>query len=109
MTVLEAAIDLASFSGILLTIYPPLVAVLVAYAAGGTVASLALGKVGRRAGAGRWVGRWRERSRPAAALPGMLQGPHHSVPLVEARLARRPKPLATHRKEPLIHYRLMAF
>jgi ABC-type uncharacterized transport system fused permease/ATPase subunit len=45
LTLLESALDLASFSAVMLTIYPPLFVALIAYAAGGTFASLALGKV----------------------------------------------------------------
>ncbi|KAG2432912.1 hypothetical protein HXX76_008642 [Chlamydomonas incerta] len=44
LTLLNAAIDLVSFSGILFTIYPPLFAALVLYSVGGTAASVALGK-----------------------------------------------------------------
>ncbi|GAX72920.1 hypothetical protein CEUSTIGMA_g375.t1 [Chlamydomonas eustigma] len=44
LTLLNAFIDLISFSGILFSIYPPLFAALVAYSVGGTVGSLALGK-----------------------------------------------------------------
>ncbi|KAG2448817.1 hypothetical protein HYH02_006168 [Chlamydomonas schloesseri] len=44
LTLLNAAIDLVSFSGILFTIYPPLFAALVVYSVGGTAASVALGK-----------------------------------------------------------------
>lgn len=51
LTLLNAAIDLVSFSGILFTIYPPLFAALVLYSVGGTAASVALGKV-RRSGWG---------------------------------------------------------
>ncbi|EEH55828.1 ATP-binding cassette superfamily, partial [Micromonas pusilla CCMP1545] len=43
-TLLNAGIDLVSFSGILFGIYKPLVAVLFVYAAGGTVVSAKLGK-----------------------------------------------------------------
>ena len=45
LTMLNALIDLVSFSGILFSIYPPLFIALVTYSVGGTVASLALGKV----------------------------------------------------------------
>ncbi|KAJ7548280.1 hypothetical protein O6H91_07G005600 [Diphasiastrum complanatum] len=44
MALFSAAIDLISFSGILLGIYPPLFAVLVVYSFGGTLISVALGK-----------------------------------------------------------------
>ncbi|KAI8462678.1 MAG: ATP-binding cassette transporter [Monoraphidium minutum] len=44
LTLLNAVIDLVSFSGILYTIYPPLFAALLAYSIGGTAASIALGK-----------------------------------------------------------------
>ena len=43
-TLLNAAIDLVSFSGILYTIYPPLFVVLVVYSVGGTALSLRLGR-----------------------------------------------------------------
>ena len=43
-TLLNAAIDLVSFSGILYTIYPPLFVVLVVYSVGGTAISLRLGR-----------------------------------------------------------------
>lgn len=45
LTLLNAFIDLVSFSGILFSIYPPLFIALVTYSIGGTAASLALGKV----------------------------------------------------------------
>ena len=41
---LNAAIDLVSFSGILYTIYPPLFVALLLYSVGGTVISIRLGK-----------------------------------------------------------------
>ncbi|GFR42440.1 hypothetical protein Agub_g3347, partial [Astrephomene gubernaculifera] len=44
LTALNALIDLVSFSGILFAIYPPLFGALLAYALGGTAASVALGK-----------------------------------------------------------------
>lgn len=44
LTLLSAAVDLVSFSGILYSIYPPLFGALVLYAAGGTAASIALGR-----------------------------------------------------------------
>jgi ABC-type uncharacterized transport system fused permease/ATPase subunit len=44
-TFLTSLVDLASFSGILFSIYPPLFAALVIYAVGGTVASFWIGKV----------------------------------------------------------------
>jgi ABC-type uncharacterized transport system fused permease/ATPase subunit len=44
LTLLSAAVDLVSFSGILFSIYPPLFAALVLYSAGGTAASLWLGR-----------------------------------------------------------------
>ena len=44
LTLLSAAVDLVSFSGILYSIYPPLFGALVLYAAGGTAASVALGR-----------------------------------------------------------------
>jgi ABC-type uncharacterized transport system fused permease/ATPase subunit len=47
LTILNSLIDLVSFSGILYSIYPPLFAALLAYSIGGTVGSIALGKVGR--------------------------------------------------------------
>jgi ABC-type uncharacterized transport system fused permease/ATPase subunit len=46
LTLLNAFIDLISFSGILFSIYPPLFVALVVYSVGGTAGSLALGKVG---------------------------------------------------------------
>lgn len=45
LTVLNSLIDLVSFSGILYSIYPPLFGALLAYAIGGTLGSIALGKV----------------------------------------------------------------
>lgn len=48
LTLLNALIDLVSFSGILYSIYPPLFAALLIYSLGGTAASVALGKVGKR-------------------------------------------------------------
>lgn len=45
LTVLNSLIDLVSFSGILYSIYPPLFAALLAYSIGGTLGSIALGKV----------------------------------------------------------------
>ena len=44
MTILNAAIDLVSFSGILYTIYPPLFVALLVYSIGGTAISLRLGR-----------------------------------------------------------------
>jgi len=44
LTLLNAAVDLLSFSGILFGIYPPLFAALLLYAAGGTAASLRIGR-----------------------------------------------------------------
>jgi ABC-type uncharacterized transport system fused permease/ATPase subunit len=44
LTLLSAAVDLVSFSGILYSIYPPLFGALVLYAAGGTAASIVLGR-----------------------------------------------------------------
>ena len=44
LTLLNSAIDLISFAGILYAVYPPLFGALVAYAAGGTGASLLLGR-----------------------------------------------------------------
>ena len=44
MTVLNACIDLISFSGILYSIYPPLFVALIVYSVGGTGASLFLGR-----------------------------------------------------------------
>ncbi|GAQ89719.1 ABC transporter D family member 2 [Klebsormidium nitens] len=44
LALVNAAIDLVSFSGILYTIYPPLFVVLVVYSLGGTAISVALGK-----------------------------------------------------------------
>ena len=44
MTILNAVIDLVSFSEILYTIYPPLFVVLVVYSVGGTAISLKLGQ-----------------------------------------------------------------
>jgi len=43
LTLFSSVVDLASFSGILYSIYPPLFAVLLAYAAGGSAVSVALG------------------------------------------------------------------
>lgn len=48
LTILNSLIDLVSFSGILYSIYPPLFAALLAYSVGGTLGSIALGKVGSR-------------------------------------------------------------
>ena len=45
LTLLNALVDLVSFSGILFSIYPPLFIALVTYSIGGTAASVALGKV----------------------------------------------------------------
>lgn len=45
LTILNAVVDLVSFSGILYSIYPPLFAALLVYSIGGTAASIALGKV----------------------------------------------------------------
>ena len=44
MTILNAGIDLISFSGILYSIYPPLFVALVVYSLGGTAASVFLGR-----------------------------------------------------------------
>ena len=44
MTILNAVIDLVSFSEILYTIYPPLFVVLVVYSVGGTGISIKLGR-----------------------------------------------------------------
>lgn len=44
MTILNAVIDLVSFSEILYTIYPPLFVVLVVYSVGGTAISIKLGQ-----------------------------------------------------------------
>ncbi|KAK9814036.1 hypothetical protein WJX73_009771 [Symbiochloris irregularis] len=44
LTLLNAAIDLVSFSGILFTIYPPLFVALLVYSIGGTAISLRLGR-----------------------------------------------------------------
>ena len=44
MTLLNAVIDLVSFSEILYSIYPPLFAALVVYSIGGTGATLFLGR-----------------------------------------------------------------
>lgn len=44
MTVLQAGIDLISFSGILYSIYPPLFAALLIYSIGGTATSVFLGR-----------------------------------------------------------------
>jgi ABC-type uncharacterized transport system fused permease/ATPase subunit len=44
ITLLNAAVDLVSFSEILYSIYPPLFAALVVYSVGGTAASLAIGR-----------------------------------------------------------------
>ena len=44
MTILNAVIDLVSFSEILYTIYPPLFVVLVVYSVGGTAISVKLGQ-----------------------------------------------------------------
>ena len=55
LTLLNSAVDLASFSGILYSIYPPLFAALLVYSVGGTAASIALGKVRVRRG---WVWVW---------------------------------------------------
>ena len=44
MTLLNAGIDLISFSGILYSIYPPLFVALVVYSVGGTGVSLFLGR-----------------------------------------------------------------
>ena len=45
LALLNALVDLVSFSGILFSIYPPLFVALVAYATTGTAASIYLGKV----------------------------------------------------------------
>jgi ABC-type uncharacterized transport system fused permease/ATPase subunit len=50
LTLLNAAIDLISFAGILFSIYPPLFAALLAYSIGGTGLSLWLGRVGGEGG-----------------------------------------------------------
>lgn len=44
LTILTSAIDLASFSAILYSIYPPLFAVLIAYSSTGTALTLNVGK-----------------------------------------------------------------
>lgn len=44
MTLLNAGIDLISFSGILYSIYPPLFVALIVYSVGGTGVSLFLGR-----------------------------------------------------------------
>lgn len=44
VVLLNAAVDLASFSEILYSIYPPLFAALIIYSAGGTLISVKLGK-----------------------------------------------------------------
>lgn len=44
MTLLNAGIDLISFSGILYSIYPPLFIALLVYSIGGTAVSIRLGK-----------------------------------------------------------------
>lgn len=44
VTILNAAVDLISFSGILFSIYPPLFVALLIYSIGGTAASLAIGR-----------------------------------------------------------------
>jgi ABC-type uncharacterized transport system fused permease/ATPase subunit len=44
VTMLNASVDLISFSGILFSIYPPLFAALLIYSIGGTAASIAIGK-----------------------------------------------------------------
>ena len=44
VTLLNAAVDLVSFSGILFTIYPPLFVALLVYSVGGTAASLYIGR-----------------------------------------------------------------
>ena len=44
MTLLNASVDLVSFSGILFTIYPPLFVALLIYSIGGTLASIAIGR-----------------------------------------------------------------
>ncbi|GBF88477.1 hypothetical protein Rsub_01190 [Raphidocelis subcapitata] len=44
LTLLNALVDLVSFSGILYSIYPPLFAALLLYSLGGTAASVALGR-----------------------------------------------------------------
>ena len=44
MTVLNSAVDLISFSGILFSIYPPLFIALLVYSIGGTLASVAIGR-----------------------------------------------------------------
>jgi ABC-type uncharacterized transport system fused permease/ATPase subunit len=45
LTLLNAVVDLVSFSNILYGIYPPLFIVLIVYSFGGTVISVFLGKV----------------------------------------------------------------
>ncbi len=45
LVLLNATIDLVSFSGILYSIYPPLFAALIAYSVTGTSLSIWLGKV----------------------------------------------------------------
>jgi ABC-type long-subunit fatty acid transport system fused permease/ATPase subunit len=44
MTILNAGVDLISFSGILYSIYPPLFVALLVYSLGGTAASVFLGR-----------------------------------------------------------------
>lgn len=46
-TVVTSVVDLASFSGILFSIYPPLFVALVVYAVGGTTLSFVIGKARR--------------------------------------------------------------
>lgn len=47
LTLLNAVVDLVSFSRILFTIYPPLFIALLVYSVGGTAISVALGQVSR--------------------------------------------------------------
>lgn len=44
MTILNAGVDLISFSGILYSIYPPLFVALIVYSLGGTATSVFLGR-----------------------------------------------------------------
>lgn len=57
LTLLNAFIDLISFSGILFSIYPPLFVALILYSLGGTAVSIALGKVRLWVGEGVAVGK----------------------------------------------------
>lgn len=72
LTLLNAFLDLISFSGILYSIYPPLFAALLLYSVGGTAISIAIGKV-RTPRAGRHARRPASaRLRCAARLAGGL-------------------------------------